>query len=66
MVIIGGMASHRGAFLGAVIMVALPEALRFLGAPPEYAAQLRQIIYGLILVLLMIFRPKGILGKYRL
>lgn len=66
MVIMGGLASHRGAFLGAVIMVALPEALRFVGAPPEYAAQMRQIIYGLILVLLMIFRPQGVLGKYRL
>jgi branched-chain amino acid transport system permease protein len=66
MVILGGLASHRGAFLGAIVMVLLPEALRFLHAPPEYAAQLRQIIFGLFLVILMIFRPQGILGKFKL
>ncbi len=65
MVILGGLASHRGAFLGAIIMVMLPEALRFVGAPPEYAAQLRQILFGTALVLMMLFRPQGLLGKFK-
>jgi branched-chain amino acid transport system permease protein len=66
MVILGGLASHKGAFMGAIVMVMLPEALRFVGAPPEYAAQMRQILFGLALVVLMIFRPQGILGKFKL
>ena len=66
MVILGGLASHKGALLGAIVMVTLPETLRFVGAPPEYAAQLRQILFGLALVVLMIFRPQGMLGKFRL
>lgn len=66
MVILGGLASHKGAMLGALVMVLLPEALRFVGAPPEYAAQLRQILFGTALVALMIFRPQGILGKFKL
>lgn len=66
MVILGGLASHKGALLGAVVMVALPETLRFVGAPPEYAAHLRQILFGTALVALMIFRPQGILGRFKL
>jgi branched-chain amino acid transport system permease protein len=66
MVILGGLASHRGAFLGAIVMVMLPEALRFVGARPEYAAQLRQILFGIALVSLMIFRPQGLLGKFKM
>lgn len=66
MIILGGMASHKGAILGAILMVLIPELLRFVGAPPEYAAQLRQIIFGVFLVSLMIFRPQGILGRFKL
>jgi branched-chain amino acid transport system permease protein len=43
----------------------LPELLRFVGLPSSVAAPLRQMIYGLLLVLLMLWRPQGILGKYR-
>jgi branched-chain amino acid transport system permease protein len=66
MVIFGGMASIPGSILGAVILVMLPEALRFLGLPSSIAAQVRQMLYGALLVVLMIWRPKGLLGKYRL
>lgn len=66
MVILGGLASLKGSFMGAIVMVMLPEILRFLGAPPEYAAQLKQIIFGMLLILLMILRPQGIFGKFRI
>ena len=66
MVIFGGMASVPGSILGAVILVMLPEALRFLGLPSSIAAQVRQMLYGALLVILMIWRPRGILGKYRM
>ena len=63
-VIIGGMASLNGSILGAVVLVILPEALRFIGLPNSVAANLRQIFYGLLLVLFMMFRPKGFIGEY--
>jgi branched-chain amino acid transport system permease protein len=66
MVIFGGMASVPGSILGAVILVVLPEALRFIGLPSSIAAQARQMLYGALLVILMIWRPKGLLGKFRL
>lgn len=65
-VILGGLADHKGAVLGAVILILLPEALRFVGMPSDIAAQMRQVIYGLLLIILMIYRPQGFLGKYRL
>jgi len=65
-VIIGGMASLKGSILGAVILVILPEALRFIGLPSSVAANLRQIFYGALLVLFMIYRPRGFLGEYKI
>ena len=65
MVVFGGMASLRGSFVGAAILVIFPELLRFLGMPSSVAAPLRQMIYGLLLVVLMIWRPQGLLGRYR-
>jgi branched-chain amino acid transport system permease protein len=65
MVVFGGLASLPGSLLGAAALVVLPELLRFLGLPSSVAAPLRQMIYGLLLVLLMLRRPQGLLGKYR-
>lgn len=64
MVIIGGAGSLWGPLVGAVVLVALPEALRFVGLPSSVAANLRQIIYGAFLVVVMMVRPKGLVGKY--
>jgi branched-chain amino acid transport system permease protein len=65
-IILGGLANLRGSLLGALFLVLLPEALRFVGFPAEVAAQLRQVVYGLILVLLMLYRPQGLVGEYKL
>jgi branched-chain amino acid transport system permease protein len=65
MVVFGGMGSLSGSFIGAAILVIFPEALRFLGMPSSVAAPLRQMIYGLLLILLMLKRPQGIMGKYK-
>jgi branched-chain amino acid transport system permease protein len=64
MVIIGGAGSLWGPLIGAFILVTLPEALRFVGLPSASAANLRQIIYGALLVVMMMFRPRGLVGKY--
>ncbi|MEW6607722.1 MAG: branched-chain amino acid ABC transporter permease [bacterium] len=65
MVIFGGMGSIQGSIVGAVILVVLPELLRFVGIPSSIAAPLRQMIYGLLLVILMLKRPQGIIGVYK-
>ena len=65
MVIFGGMGSISGSVVGAVILIVLPELLRFLGMPSSIAAPMRQMIYGLLLVMLMLKRPQGIMGAYR-
>jgi branched-chain amino acid transport system permease protein len=65
MVVFGGMGSLSGSFIGAAVLVILPELLRFVGMPSSIAAPLRQMIYGLLLVVLMLKRPQGILGKYK-
>jgi len=63
-VIIGGAGSLWGPVVGAVVLVVLPEILRFVGLPSAVAANVRQIIYGGLLVAFMMWRPHGLLGEY--
>lgn len=67
MIVIGGMGSMTGAILGAIIVTLLPELLRRLpemqvGSTTFQFADLRLVIFALILILTMILRPQGILG----
>ena len=62
MVVIGG-ASPLGGAAGTVLLVMLPEALRFLGLPAALAANLRQIVYGALLVIVVAFRPQGLFSR---
>lgn len=55
MVILGGLGNVAGAILGAVVLVSLPELFREL-------ADYRMLIYGIVLLLLIRFRPQGLLG----
>ncbi len=59
MVVLGGLGSIPGTILGAAILTILPEMLRVV-------AEYRMLFYGALLVLLMIFRPNGLLGDIRL
>ena len=66
-VILGGLATIWGSLLGAMAFVLLEEGMRFLpGMPVEYIGQARQVVLGVMLVLLMLFRPQGLVGRYRL
>ena len=65
-IILGGLANIKGSVLGAVFLILLPEILRFVGFPSDVAAQMRQLVYGLLLVLLMLYRPQGLMGEYKL
>ena len=53
---IGGIQTFWGPVLGAVVLIGLPEMLRFL-------SEFRMMLYGLLLVLVMIVRPRGILDR---
>lgn len=60
---IGGTGNVRGPVFGALFVVVLPEILRFVGMPDAIAANMRQIIYGLALIIIMYFRPQGVCGE---
>ena len=57
MVVLGGMGSMLGSVISATTLTVLPEVLRSF-------SDLRMIAYSVVLVLVMIFRPKGLLGSY--
>jgi branched-chain amino acid transport system permease protein len=65
--ILGGLASYAGVALGAIVLWTLLEATRFLDLPlaAEKVAALRFMLVGILLILLMAFRPQGILGNRR-
>jgi branched-chain amino acid transport system permease protein len=73
MLVIGGMGSVSGSIIGVLFVTLLSEILRnaerginlgFVTIPPVYGAS--QIIMAVILVLVIIFRPKGLLGEREL
>ena len=55
MVIFGGLGSTFGSFLGAIVLSVIPELLRSFSL-------YRQLIYGVLLVVLMLVRPQGLFG----
>ena len=57
-VVLGGMGSVVGVILGALVLILLPEYLR---AFSEY----RMLVFGAALVLMMVFRPGGIISNVR-
>jgi ABC-type branched-subunit amino acid transport system permease subunit len=56
MVVLGGMGSITGSIIGAIVLTVLPEVLRFL-------EQWRLVIYSVVLILFMLFRPGGLVGN---
>ena len=65
LVIVGGTGSLNGSVLAAALLILLPEAFKFLPIPDAVAPQLRQMFYGLLLVLFTRFRRQGLIGEYR-
>jgi branched-chain amino acid transport system permease protein len=66
MVFIGGIGSIHGAFLGAVFVIALPQAISALTprlpAALESATGLQPTVFGLILIGFILFEPMGLYG----
>ena len=57
MVVLGGMGSITGSIIAAIVLTILPEALRGF---EDY----RMLLYSLVLIVIMLFRPTGLLGTY--
>lgn len=57
-VVLGGMGSITGIIIGAFILILLPEYLRVFS---DY----RMLLFGMIMVIMMIFRPQGIVSGMR-
>lgn len=58
-VIIGGMRNLRGIFLATVFLVLFPELLRFVGFSSAVAATIRQIVYGIALIIVILGKGKA-------
>ena len=57
MVVLGGMGSMLGSVIAATVLTALPLVLQALAA-------YRMVIYSILLIIVMIFKPSGLLGRY--
>ncbi|HEY5754360.1 MAG TPA: branched-chain amino acid ABC transporter permease [Steroidobacter sp.] len=65
LVIVGGTGSLNGSVLAAALLILLPEAFKFLAIPESIAPQLRQVLYGVLLVFFTRYRRQGLIGEYR-
>lgn len=61
---IGGSGNIKGPIVGTVLLVILPEVLRFLQIPDTVAPNIRMMLYALALILVVIYRPRGLAGEY--
>jgi branched-chain amino acid transport system permease protein len=65
MAIIGGTGNFRGPVVGAITLILIPEILRFSHFPDPIAANIRLLVYGLLLIIMVHLRPQGLAGEYR-
>jgi branched-chain amino acid transport system permease protein len=65
MTLIGGAGSLSGPIAGAFLIVIIPDVLRWTGMPGLYAEQLKNIVFSVVLIIIMMSRPQGLLGKLK-
>jgi branched-chain amino acid transport system permease protein len=68
MVVIGGLGSVHGAFLGAIFLISMPQAIAmlkdYLPATVGQAPGLQGLVYGLVLIAFVLFEPMGLYGRW--
>jgi branched-chain amino acid transport system permease protein len=68
LVVIGGLGSVHGAFLGAIFLIVMPQLIAmvkdFLPDAISQAAGLQGTIYGLVLIAFVLFEPMGLYGRW--
>ena len=63
MVVVGGARTLAGSIVGPFLLLALPQMLTFIDIPTTIAAATRQLMYGVLLIAFMLFRPQGLAGE---
>jgi branched-chain amino acid transport system permease protein len=63
MVVVGGARTLAGSIIGPFLLLALPQVLTLIEIPTTIAAAARQLIYGVLLIAFMLFRPQGLAGE---
>ena len=63
MLIAGGLASVIGSIAGVIILSIFTEAIRFIVVNPDVVGAVREMAFIAIVILILIFRPKGMFGK---
>ena len=63
---VGGCGTILGNFVSPAILIVFPELLRFSGLSGTFAPHVQQALYGVLLIVIAMFRPQGLLGVFRL
>jgi len=67
-VVIGGLGSVHGAFLGAIFLITMPQVISltkdYLPAAVGQAPGLQAVVYGVVLVAFVLFEPMGLYGRW--
>jgi len=66
MVVLGGLGSISGSVIAAIILTFLPEGLRAAKGVLHMSKDPRMVIYSIMLIVLMLTRPQGLLGRREL
>jgi branched-chain amino acid transport system permease protein len=68
LVVIGGLGSVHGAFLGAIFLIAMPQLISltkdYLPAVIGQAPGLQSVVYGVVLIGFVMFEPLGLYGRW--
>jgi len=62
-VIVGGLASIPGSVVATFLILMIPEVLRFVDLPSVIIGPARQIIYAVLLIVVLMYRPRGLFGR---
>jgi branched-chain amino acid transport system permease protein len=62
-IMIGGIASYWGSVLAGVLLIIVPELIRFIQLPSSIISPMQQIIFASILLVILRVKPKGLTGK---
>lgn len=66
MAVLGGLGNSFATIIGTVIIVTASELPRLLGISHIFPPQLNQILFGFILIIIMIYRPQGLIGRVKI
>lgn len=68
MIVVGGVGSVHGAFLGAIFLISMPQAIAlvkdYLPAAIGQAPGLQGVVYGVVLIAFVLFEPLGLYGRW--